>query len=73
MALRSRVREYRQRAGLSQAALAERVGISRVYVSQIERDAQVPSVDIAHRLAAALNVSILDLFDVIDNGNGAAA
>jgi len=50
------VRRLRNAAGLTQEALAEKTGLSSVYISEIERGRRNPSVlvmaDIAHALGA---------------------
>jgi transcriptional regulator with XRE-family HTH domain len=43
-------------AGLSQAELAERMGVDRAYVSGVERGVRNPTVLIVGRLAKALDV-----------------
>ena len=47
----------RERAGLSQEAVAAKAQISREYLSQLERDAKVPTVGVLIRLAAALGTT----------------
>ena len=51
-------REYR---GLTLQALADRVGISKSYLSQIESGDRNGSVDVMKRLAVVLDVSLDDL------------
>lgn len=51
-----RVRALRQRQGLTQAALAERIGRSEVALRAIERGASAPSFTTLVLLAAALQV-----------------
>lgn len=65
-----RVRELRERQGLSLRALAERCGLSGTAISQIERGETSPTVSSLHLLATALGVSIADLFR--DDGQAAA-
>ncbi len=48
--------------GLSQAELATQIGISRQALSAIETGQSVPGVDVALRLAHALDCSVEDLF-----------
>lgn len=55
------LREHRAELGLSQQALADRAGISRNFVAQIERGESVPTVAILSRLAGALGVPISEL------------
>jgi transcriptional regulator with XRE-family HTH domain len=49
--------------GMSQEALAEDSGLSRAYVSGVERAKENPTVDVLDRLAHALGVGIRDFFD----------
>jgi len=54
------VREARLRAGLTQAALAERAGVPKSTVGRIESGARAPSADLVERLvrAAGLEVTV---------------
>jgi len=56
------LRDARRGAGLSQAALAERAGISRQAVGAIEAGQHRPSVDAAMALASAVGRSVEELF-----------
>ena len=58
-----RVRILRQKAGLTQAQLAERAGIEQGYLSRVERGKHSPSLEVTYRLAAALGVRPGDLFE----------
>jgi transcriptional regulator with XRE-family HTH domain len=49
------IADLRHSAGISQEELAERAGIHRTYVSQLERGLKSPTVSILERVAAALN------------------
>lgn len=60
--LSNRLREYRARAGLTQAALAERVEVSRKTINTVENGVFVPSTILSLKLAAALGASVEDLF-----------
>ncbi len=57
-----RIRNLREREGLSLRALSERCGLSINAISQIERGENSPTVSSLHRLASALNVPITDFF-----------
>ena len=59
--LASRVKELRGEHHLSQAALAERVGMHRCYLSSIERGLRNVPLDTVCRLAWALDVDVRDL------------
>ena len=61
--LARQIKELRSGVGLSQEALAHNAGIDRTYVSQLERGIANPSLEILHRIAAALNVSLSVKFE----------
>jgi DNA-binding XRE family transcriptional regulator len=52
------LRELREAAGLTQAELAARAGVSRQLVGAVEVGRHLPRVDAALALAAALNVDV---------------
>ena len=54
----------REAAGLTQAALAERVGVSRKTVNTVENGVFVPSTLLALKLAAALDRPVEALFRI---------
>jgi len=56
------MKKYRQILGISQAALAERVGCSTTLIGNIEIGKRFPSADNINRIARALDVRISDLF-----------
>lgn len=58
----SRLRRRRQEAGLTQAELAERAGVSRQLVAAVEAGQNAPAVDAALGLARALSSTVEDLF-----------
>lgn len=61
-----RIREYRQKAHISQEDLAESVGLSTTSVSNIERGLHYPSMEHFIKIANIIGVSAdLLLFDVI--------
>lgn len=62
MQLSTSLRARREAAGLSQAALATAVGITRQSLLAAERGKQVPSTAIALRLARVLGCRVEDLF-----------
>jgi len=53
--------KFRARTGLSQAALAERVGCTRWMINRIEVGARRPSINLLQRLAAETGVSTDDI------------
>jgi putative transcriptional regulator len=58
---------HRAMRNLTQAQLADLAGITRVSVNAIEGGRMVPSVLLALRLAAVLEVKVEDLFRVADD------
>ena len=58
------LRPAREALGLTQAALAERVGVSRKTVNTVENGVFVPSTLLALKLAAALGQPVEALFRV---------
>ncbi len=61
-AVPNRVREQRLARGLTQAVLAERANLTRQSVNAIEAGRSSPSVDVALRVAAALDTNVEALF-----------
>jgi len=58
------LKEERDRLGLTQAALAERVGVSRKTINTVENGVFVPSTLLALKLAAALGRPVEALFAI---------
>jgi CheY-like chemotaxis protein len=54
--------------GISQEELAERAGLHRTYVSDVERGARNPSIASIEKLAQALKLSVSALFNRAGNG-----
>lgn len=50
------LREVRQEKGLSQEALADRAGLHRTYISQVERGLKSPSLRSLEQIAQALGM-----------------
>jgi DNA-binding XRE family transcriptional regulator len=58
----SRIRALRDAAGLTQADLAGRAGVSRQLIGAVETGRHLPRVDAALAIAAALGVEVTELF-----------
>ncbi|MGH1459716.1 MAG: helix-turn-helix transcriptional regulator [Paracoccaceae bacterium] len=58
--------ELRKTRGLTQAGLAEAVGVSRKTINTIENRVFVPSTVLSLKLARELNVSVHDIFELED-------
>lgn len=56
------VKEYRKEKNMTQEELASVAGISRKYLSMIERKKTTPSIDVVVRLASGLSVNVERLF-----------
>jgi transcriptional regulator with XRE-family HTH domain len=65
------VKRLRIAAGLSQAALAERMGVDRAYVSGLELGQRNPTIVTLWHLAEALGVKLRRFFDE-DTSRGSA-
>ncbi len=59
----ARIKRVRREAKLTQAELAEKIGVGTTFISRIERGATQPPLKTLAALAGALNVSAVDLFD----------
>ncbi len=55
------LREERERRGLSKYAVEQRAGVSQQMVGYVERGLRNPSLEVALRMAAALEVDLGDL------------
>ena len=64
--LANRLHELRTKRGLTQAELAEKVGVSRKTINTVENGIFIPSTVLALRLARALGTSVETLFSLAD-------
>ena len=60
--LANRIKERRTELGLTQAELAEQVGVTRKTVNTVENGVFTPSATLAIKLAEALNFTVEQLF-----------
>lgn len=58
-----RIREGRERAGLTQEALAEKLGITRAWLSQLENHHKEPSIKLLQQIATVLNIPFKNLIE----------
>jgi transcriptional regulator with XRE-family HTH domain len=61
-----RLRDIRQRRGVSQDQLALTAHMSKAYISNMENGMKVPSLTTILRLAVALNCKVMDLVGAYD-------
>jgi putative transcriptional regulator len=61
--MKNRVKDLRASIGLSQAQLADAVGVSRQTINSIEKERYVPSLPLAFSLARYFGSSVEEVFD----------
>ena len=65
--MRTRIKEYRARYNLTQAQLAEKVGVRRETIVFLEKGKYNPSLKLAHDIAVVLEARIDDIFIFDEN------
>jgi putative transcriptional regulator len=65
--MKTRMKEYRARVGLTQEKLAEIVGVRRETIIYLEKGKYNPSLKLAHSIARALEAGIEDIFILDDD------
>ena len=60
--MNNRLKEHREKHGLSQGELAKRLGVSRQTINAVETDKYDPSLPLALRMAKLFKVNVPDLF-----------
>ena len=66
MALVTRLKEYRENAGMKQAELADKVNVRRETIVHLENGRYNPSLKLAMDIAAVFGVLVEDLFAFTD-------
>ena len=69
--MKTRIKEFRARHDLTQAQLADILGVRRETISFIEQGKYNPSLNLAHRIAKVLK-STLDELYIFDTGDDLA-
>jgi len=62
--LENSLKDHRARLDLTQAELAERVGVSRKTINTVENGVFTPSATLALKLARALGVAVEEVFSL---------
>ena len=62
--IRNRIREYRARLGISQEELANRVGVRRETIGNLEKGKYNPSLVLAWNIAKVFGATIEEVFTV---------
>lgn len=60
--IQDRISKYRHKRGYTLRQLAEKVGCTPSYISQVENGLTSPSLSMVGKLASALNIPVIDLF-----------
>lgn len=58
-----RIKKRRNDLGMTQEDLAEKVGVSRVYIGYVEQGRNTPSLEILEKIAKALKAKLSELVD----------
>ena len=67
MALITKIKEYREKAGYKQSELAEMVGAGRETIVHLENGKYNPSLKLAMDIAKIFNVAVEELFEFVDS------
>ena len=68
MALVTKIKKFREKAGLTQADLAEKVGAQRETIVHLENGKYNPSLKLAMDIARVFDVTVEELFTFTDGG-----
>ncbi|SHJ07547.1 putative transcriptional regulator [Clostridium cavendishii DSM 21758] len=60
--MKNRLKEFREKEGLTQEQLGELIGVSRQAINAIETEKYEPSIWIAYDIAKVFNCSIEEVF-----------
>ena len=64
--VRTHIRQLRQDRGISQAQLADAMGVSRQTIVSIENERYIASLPLAYRIARYFGKAIEDVFELSD-------
>jgi DNA-binding XRE family transcriptional regulator len=67
--LAGKMRELREKAGISQAQLAARVGTQAPGIARLESGRLAPRLDVLHRIAAALGKRVRIVFETLPDSS----
>lgn len=69
MALKTKVKEYREKAGYKQSELAEMVGARRETIVHLENGKYNPSLKLAMDIAKVFQVTVEELFEFTEESS----
>lgn len=58
----NKIKQLREKKGISQAELARRIGFGRSYMNMLEKSKRQPNITTALRIANILDCSLDDIF-----------
>jgi putative transcriptional regulator len=64
--MKTRIREFREKFGITQEALAKKVDVTRQTILFLEKGKYNPSLRLAYRISQVLNVKVEDIFSFED-------
>jgi len=64
--MKTRMRELREKLGITQEALAEKVDVTRQTILFLEKGKYNPSLRLAYKISRVLNARIEDIFSFDD-------
>lgn len=66
--IQANISKYRKKSGLSQAELAQKIGVKNSTVSSLERGANAPDIETLFSICKLFNVTVADMFgcDTVD-------
>ena len=64
--IKNRIKEYRAKQDMKQEELAEKVGVRRETIGNLEKGRYNPSLVLAWNIAATFSVTIEEIFTVVN-------
>lgn len=68
--MKTRMKEFREKLGITQEALAEKVDVTRQTILFLEKEKYNPSLRLAYKISRQLNAKIEDVFSFEDESIG---
>lgn len=57
------IKQYREKQGLTQKQLAEKIDVTTEYISYIENGQRTPSLALLKKIAKSLSINVKDLIE----------
>ena len=64
--MKTRIKEFREKRGITQEVLAKKVDVTRQTILFLEKGKYNPSLRLAYRISQVLNVKVEDIFSFED-------